>query len=82
MRKALIVPSSHVVLISLSCGSDKLSKQAARTTLDRVRRELKALVPNSTAQLFSSLKAEGISEAVEVLSRLAAHKNKAPPKGE
>ena len=68
----------HVLLTK----SDKLSKQAARTTLERVRRELKTLAPGSTAQLFSSLKNEGTSEAVEVLSRLAVLKNKAPPKGE
>jgi len=70
---------AHVLLTK----SDKLSKQAAKVTLDRVRRELNTLVPGSTVQLFSSLKAEGIQEAVGVLSRLAAgHKNKAPPKGE
>jgi len=68
---------AHVLLTK----SDKLSKQVARTTLERVRRELNALVPGSTVQLFSSLKNEGTSEAVEVLSKLA-HKNKAPPKGE
>jgi GTP-binding protein len=69
---------AHVLLTK----ADKLSKQAARVTLDRVRRELTQLWPQSTVQLFSSLKGEGIEEAVGVLSRLAAHKNKAPPKGE
>ena len=69
---------AHVLLTK----SDKLSKQAARTTLDRVRRELKSLVPESTVQLFSSLKSEGVAEAAQTLSRLATHKNKAPPKGE
>ena len=69
---------AHVLLTK----ADKLSKQAARVTLDRVRRELTQLWPQSTVQLFSSLKGEGIEEAVVVLSRLAAHKNKAPPKGE
>ena len=69
---------AHVLLTK----ADKLSKQAARMTLDRVRRELTQLWPQSTVQLFSSLKGEGIDEAVGVLSRLAAHKNKAPPKGE
>ena len=69
----------HVLLTK----ADKLSKQAARATLDRVRRELAALWPQSTAQLFSSLKGEGIQEAAATLSRLAAaQKNKAPPKGE
>jgi GTP-binding protein len=69
---------AHVLLTK----ADKLSKQAARVTLDRVRRELAGLVPESTAQLFSSLKGEGVDEAAGVLARLVAHKNKAPPKGE
>ena len=69
---------AHVLLTK----ADKLSKQAARVTLDRVRRELAHLWPESTAQLFSSLKGEGIAEAAGALARLAAHKNKAPAKGE
>ena len=69
---------AHVLLTK----SDKLSKQSAKATLDRVRRELQALVPGSTVQLFSSLKSEGVQEAAGVLSRLAAAKNKAPAKGE
>ena len=69
---------AHILLTK----SDKLSKQAARVTLDRVRGELAQLWPQSTAQLFSSLKGEGVVEAVGVLSRLATRKNKAPPKGE
>jgi GTP-binding protein len=69
---------AHVLLTK----SDKLSKQAARVTLDQVRRELAQQWPQSTVQLFSSLKNEGIQEATETLARLAAHKNKAPPKGE
>jgi len=68
----------HVLLTK----ADKLSKQAARVTLDRVRRELQQIWPQSTVQLFSSLKGEGIAEAAAVLSRLAAQKTKAPPKGE
>jgi len=69
---------AHVLLTK----ADKLSKQAARETLDRVRRALAQLVPDSTAQLFSSLKGEGVSEATEALARFAAAKNKAPAKGE
>jgi len=69
---------AHVLLTK----SDKLSKQVARNTLDRVRRELKDLVPGSTAQLFSSLKNEGMDEAGATVARLVAQKNKAPPKGE
>jgi GTP-binding protein len=69
---------AHVLLTK----SDKLSKQAAQSTLAKVRRDLAALCPESTVQLFSSLKAQGIDEAARTLSRLAAAKNKAPPKGE
>ena len=69
---------AHVLLTK----SDKLSKQAAQATLGRVRRELAAIFPEASVQLFSSLKREGIEEAASVLSHLAARKNKAPPKGE
>ena len=69
---------AHVLLTK----SDKLSKQAQQTTLARVRRELSALYPQATVQLFSSLKREGISEAAGVLAQLASGKNKAPAKGE
>jgi GTP-binding protein len=70
--------ATHVLLTK----SDKLSKQAAQRTLASVRKELTATWPGATAQLFSSLKAEGIEEATRTLSRFAKHKNKAPPKGE
>ena len=69
---------AHVLLTK----SDKLSKQAAQSTLAKVRRELAGLFPGATAQLFSSLKREGIAEAASVLTHLAAGKNKAPAKGE
>ena len=69
---------AHVLLTK----SDKLSRQAAQATLARVRRELATLFPGATAQLFSSLKREGIDEAAGVLATFAAGKNKAPPKGE
>ena len=73
----------HVLLTK----SDKLSKQAAISTLAHVREQLSAIVPGGTAQLFSSLKREGVEEAAEMLSRLAgvhvrSAKNKAPAKGE
>ena len=70
--------AAHVLLTK----SDKLSKQAALVTLAKVRRELAEICPGATAQLFSSLKAQGIDEAAGVLARLAFPKNKAPPKGE
>lgn len=74
---------AHVLLTK----ADKLSKQAGQATLARVRKELAALAPGATAQLFSSLKREGVEEATEMLSRLAgmhvrSAKNKAPAKGE
>lgn len=62
--------------------ADKLSKQAARNALDGVRRDLGRLYPGTTAQLFSSLKREGVDEAAAALANLVAQKNKAPPKGE
>src|SRR6185312_2941014 len=68
----------HVLLTK----ADKLSAQAARKTLDQVRRELAALCPGATVQLFSSLKRQGIEEAGQALARLAGGKNKAPAKGE
>ena len=69
---------AHVLLTK----SDKLSKQAARNTLAKVRRDLDRIYPGASVQLFSSLKREGIEEGASVLSHLAARKNKAPPKGE
>jgi GTP-binding protein len=69
---------AHVLLTK----ADKLSKQAAQSTLARVRRELGTLYPEATVQLFSSLKREGVSEAARVLAQIAIHKNKAPAKGE
>ncbi len=70
--------ATHVLLTK----SDKLSKQAAQVTLAKARKELKEVCPGATVQLFSSLKSLGIDEANQTLSRLAFHKNKAPPKGE
>ena len=61
---------AHVLLTK----ADKLSRQSAQRTLAQVRRELERHSPGATAQLFSSLKAEGIAEAVDRLARLAAKK--------
>ena len=74
---------AHVLLTKV----DKLSKQAAQSTLAGVRKELEQRLPGATAQLFSSLKREGVEEAAQILGRLAAMhvrsaKNKAPAKGE
>jgi GTP-binding protein len=74
----------HVLLTK----SDKLSRQAAQATLTRVSARLAQLAPGATAQLFSSLKRDGVDEAALALARLAgghafgAAKNKAPAKGE
>jgi GTP-binding protein len=80
---------AHVLLTK----SDKLSKQAGQATLARVRSALAERSPGSTAQLFSSLKREGIEEAARAIARLLdpgpnglrsaeSGKNKAPAKGE
>lgn len=69
---------AHILLTK----SDKLSTQAARTTLGKVRRELATVFPGATVQLFSSLKRSGVEEAASTLSALTAAKNKAPAKGE
>jgi GTP-binding protein len=70
--------ATHVLLTK----SDKLSKQAQQRALAEVRRKLATDYPGTTVQLFSSLKREGLEEAATTLMRLAAGKNKAPPKGE
>lgn len=49
----------HVLLTK----SDKLSAQAAQRTLAQARKDLAALYPGGTIQLFSSLKRTGIAEA-------------------
>jgi GTP-binding protein len=59
---------AHVLLTK----SDKLSKQARLVTLARVRSRLATLYPGATAQLFSSLKREGVDEATQALARLAS----------
>ena len=57
---------AHVLLTK----SDKLSKQAALATLTRVRARLAELSPGATAQLFSSLKREGVEEAARAIATL------------
>ena len=66
---------THVLLTK----ADKLSKQAARVTLDRVRAELAKLHPAATVQLFSSLKHEGVQEAGRAVAMLAAAAKKQSP---
>jgi GTP-binding protein len=57
---------AHVLLTK----SDKLSKQAQQVTLSKVRARLAELSPGATAQLFSSLKREGVDEAARAIATL------------
>ena len=66
---------AHVLLTK----ADKLSKQAAQAALAKVRRELAARYPRATAQLFSSLKREGVGEAAARLAELAGGRKKQSP---
>jgi GTP-binding protein len=69
----------HILLTK----ADKLSRQAATATLQRVRRELAHEYVGATAQLFSSMKPEGLAEAQKAVEGFCrAAKNKAPAKGE
>lgn len=54
----------HVLLTK----SDKLKRGAAQNTLLTVRRELKKLHPDATAQLFSALDGTGLDAARELLA--------------
>jgi len=56
------VPTGKPVHVLLT-KADKLNKSDAAQTLRAVREELARLCPNCTAQLFSSLKKQGIEEA-------------------
>jgi GTP-binding protein len=69
---------AHVLLTK----SDKLSRQAQQRTLATIRGALATDYPGTTVQLFSSMKRDGVAEAAGILTRLAAQKTKAPPKGE
>jgi GTP-binding protein len=55
-------PTGKPVHVLLS-KADKLSRSSALSTLRDVQRELAALAPNFSAQLFSSLKKSGLDEA-------------------
>jgi GTP-binding protein len=77
-----LLPSGRQVHVLLS-KSDKLSAQAAQRTLVQARRDLAQVYPGATAQLFSSLKRTGVAEAQACIETwVAAHKQKAPAKGE
>jgi len=55
---------SHCLLTK----ADKLSRSESARTLATVRKELDALAPGATAQLFSSLNKNGVDEARTVLA--------------
>ena len=61
------IPTGKPVHILLT-KADKLSRGEAMQTLAKVRAELNKSYPNCTAQLFSSLKRQGIEEAEATLS--------------
>ena len=50
--------------------ADKLSKSEQTLTLRRVTKQLEVAGHNATAQLFSSLKKEGVEEAENAIIRL------------
>lgn len=60
------LPTGKPVHILLT-KADKLSRQQALTTLRTTQTELKQHYPNCTAQLFSSLKRQGVEEAEGVI---------------
>ena len=64
----------HVLLTK----GDKLSRQAALTTLRKVRGELAQVCPGATVQVFSSLKDEGLEEAAAHLAAFAERKKQSP----
>jgi len=72
----------HVLLSK----SDKLSRQDGRKTLHAVQARLREYADNYTAQLFSSLKKQGMEEAEEVIGAWLGvrreDKKKPPAKGE
>lgn len=59
--------------------SDKLSRSEQSLTLRRVIKQLQAANHNVTAQLFSSLKKEGIEEAEDAIERLFNGNAPRPP---
>jgi GTP-binding protein len=73
----------HVLLSK----SDKLSRQEGQTTLGAVRVRLRQFADNYTAQLFSSLKKQGVEEAEELIGgwlgvERASAKESPRPKGD
>src|SRR5438552_4974129 len=67
----------HVLLTK----ADKLSREAAQRILRRVEGEIEALAPNTSVQLFSSLKKSGLDREGAVLRGWLATRLPAPPAG-
>ncbi|MEW5942950.1 MAG: ribosome biogenesis GTP-binding protein YihA/YsxC [Pseudomonadota bacterium] len=63
------LPTGKPVHILLT-KADKLSRQGAMRALDGLQKELARCYPNCTAQLFSSLKRQGVEEAEEAIAAL------------
>lgn len=74
-------PSGKPVHVLLS-KSDKLSRGPAQQTLRQVRAELAALGLNASAQLFSSLKRDGVDEAEGVIRGWLGVPKKNPAQGD
>jgi GTP-binding protein len=64
----------HVLLTK----ADKLSREAAQKILRRVEGEIDALAPNTSVQLFSSLRKSGLDQAAAVLGGWLDSKAPAP----
>ena len=67
----------HILLTK----SDKLSRQQATLTLNRVKSHLAEYFPQCTVQLFSSLKKLGVEEAESVITNWFAGKSRMPKPG-
>src|SRR5437667_5299678 len=65
----------HVLLTK----ADKLSREAAQRILRRVEGEIEALAPNTSVQLFSSLKKSGLDQAGAVFRGWLDTRLPAPP---
>ncbi|APV49115.1 YihA family ribosome biogenesis GTP-binding protein [Betaproteobacteria bacterium GR16-43] len=68
-------PSGRPVHVLLT-KADKLSKQEAQRTLARVRSELAKITGETSVQLFSSTKREGLAEAAAKLNEWARAKKR------
>ena len=60
-------PSNKPIHVLLT-KSDKLSRNAASQTLQKVKKELQSTWGNCTIQLFSSLKKQGVEEAETIIN--------------